>query len=139
MSYTPVSYVIYYRRKEAPCQQFSEEGVKTEMVLLLFSIIGLLISTRLWKWYDSILGNFSLKIRILDICTWGLILCFILAQYKKKLYSFLRHYTWLSGTENFWAYLAQYCNFYAWCSLTVIGFMVIGVLRLFIKSDLFNK
>ena len=101
------------------------------ILLLLFSIIALIITTRLWKWYDSILNAFSLKIRILDIFTWGLILWLILVQYKKKLLSFPQIYSW--------TYLSPHCNIYTWCGLTVIGFMIIGFLRLFIKKNLFNK
>ncbi|MGI6587718.1 MAG: hypothetical protein ACOX2N_02840 [Peptococcia bacterium] len=108
------------------------------MILLLLSIIAFMITTRLWKWYDSILNAFSLKIRILDIFTWGLILWFILIQYR-KFFSNPQIYFTPGGIKNFWVYISQYCNIYTWCSLTVIGFMVVGLLRLFIKSELFNK
>ena len=100
------------------------------MLLVLFSIIALVITTRLWKWYDSLLSLFSHSIRVLDIITWGLILWFIIYQYQKKV-SLPQRETWSS--------LSQYFNFYTWVSLTIIGFMIIGFLRLFIKNNLFHK
>lgn len=113
------------------------------MLLLLISMMGLMITTRLWKWYDSILNAFSSRLRILDIFTWGLILWFILIQYKKKLLSFPQIYSWTrpisEGTVNFGTSLTPYCNIYTWCGLTVIGFIVIGLLRLFIKANLFSE
>jgi len=116
------------------------------MFLALFSMMAFVLTTKLWKWYDSIINVFSSKIRILDIFTWGLLLWFVLVQYKGKALAFPRMSAWTSslvqgseGLEGLLSSLPQYCNMYTWCGLTVIGFMIIGFLRLFIKTNLFNK
>jgi hypothetical protein len=102
------------------------------MLLIFLSIVAFVLTTRLWKWYDSILNAFSSTIRVLDIFTWGLVLWFMIVQYKKKVLAFPQASFWTSG-------FGQYCNIYTWCGLTVIGFIIIGFLRLFIKNNLFNK
>lgn len=116
------------------------------MLLVLLSMIGFVITTRLWKWYDSIINLFSYSIRVLDIFTWGFILWFILNQYQKRLSSIPQLNLWgadlgtgLENMEILFTSLQQFCNFYTWCGLTVIGFIIIGFLRLFIKKDLFSK
>ncbi|MGI6144374.1 MAG: hypothetical protein ACOYED_01135 [Peptococcia bacterium] len=75
---------------------------------------------------------FSSTVRVLDICTWGLVLWFVLALYKKNVLASPQMYFWTSE-------LGQYCNIYTWSGLTVIGFIIIGFLRLFIKKNLFHK
>jgi len=62
-----------------------------------------------------------MKIRLLDLLTWGLVLYLVLIRYQKSSYFF----------PDF--------NLYTWLGLTIIGFLIIGVLRLFIKKNLFYE
>lgn len=113
------------------------------MFLIVVSIIAFTISIRLWKWYDIILDRFSMGIRIMDILTWGLVLWYFMAQYKKSILSFPHVYSWQNGIgvlsmDNFLTHLPKYINLHTWCGVTVIGFMVIGMMRLFINKNLFK-
>lgn len=112
------------------------------MLLIVVSLIAFTISTRLWKWYDLMLNHFSLGIRMMDILTWGLVLWYFLAQYKKSILSFPEVYSWQNGIvlgiDNFLLHLPKYLNLHTWIGLTVIGFVAIGMIRLFVKGRLFE-
>lgn len=98
------------------------------MVFLFLGGLGaFLLTTRMWKWYDKILRHFSPVVRILDLFTWGLFLWFVVVQYQKAARFIAEMLIWR-------------ILFYAlmWVGITVIGYMIIGLLRLFIKTKLFD-
>jgi hypothetical protein len=99
-----------------------------KMVLLVLCGFGaFLVTARLWKWYDAILRHFSPLVRIIDLFTWGLLLWFIIGQYQKVAQLLAEMLIW-----RILFYLLM------WLGITVIGFMIIGLLRLFVKTKLFN-
>ncbi len=110
-------------------------------VYLLFNIsLALFISIKMWKWYDKILFIFSIPIRIIDIFTWGLVLLFCLSGYQEFRSSLLEvvDFTTSHHTMELIKTMPLYFNIYSWCGLTTMGFIFIGIVRLFIKSNILH-
>ncbi|MDD2400826.1 MAG: hypothetical protein PHI90_05710 [Clostridia bacterium] len=99
--------------------------------MYIVGVVALIITIRLWKWYDHILGNFSIRFRVLDILTWGIFLWYFIVQYRKSLNAYPQVY--LLQNE-----MSMYFNIHTWFGLTIIGFIVIGFVRLFIKRNIFD-
>lgn len=107
-------------------------GVAATPPFLLIFLIGLLlivafrVSIMMWKWYDKILDIFSLPLRIFDIITWFLLLWICLSGFQ-------RHAVAIPMVGP-WEILSIYFNIYSWGVLTIVGFIIIGAMRLFIKK-----
>lgn len=98
--------------------------------LLLIVTAGIMfyVSTRLWKWYDRVVVFFPGWMRIADLATWLLLLAFCLFKYQQIVLK-------LDDA----VFLARYLNFYSWCSMTVLGFVIIGVLRFIFRNSLLDS
>lgn len=107
-------------------------------VSIIILAISFNLSIKLWKWYDRILDFFSKKLRMVDILTWAIAfwICLDLLrdEYLRVGQIFLK-----IGKESIGlAYLPLYANFYTWGGLTSLGFIIIGLLRIFIDTNIFE-
>ena len=97
------------------------------VLMVLFGLAGFYLSARLWRWYDAILHFFSPTLRIADLITWGLMLWFIIAQYQRI--------SAMLSPMLIWRLLLYLL---LWSGVTVIGFMLIGLVRLLVKRRIFR-
>ncbi|MFZ5753168.1 MAG: hypothetical protein ACOY3J_02915 [Bacillota bacterium] len=113
--------------------------VSPVLIWFIFSIVLVIsfsLSIRLWKWYDRILNIFSKKLRVVDILTWAITLWVCIDLFRDE-YLRLGQVLLKIGTENVsLAYLPLYANLYTWGGLTSLGFMIIGLLRIFINDNI---
>lgn len=86
------------------------------------------VSTRLWKWYDRVVVYFPAWLRIADLVTWLMLLIFCLGKYQQAVQKLDKA-----------VFFSRYLNYYSWCSLTVLGFLMIGVLRFIFKDSLLGS
>ncbi|MBZ4653147.1 MAG: hypothetical protein JG781_485 [Peptococcaceae bacterium] len=109
------------------------------LIWFIFSIVLVIsfnLSIKLWKWYDRILNIFSKKLRVVDILTWAIAFWVCLDLFRDE-YLRLGQVLLKIGTENvILSYLPLYANFYTWGGLTSLGFMIIGLLRIFIDTNI---
>ena len=107
-------------------------------VSIIILVISFNLSIKLWKWYDCILDFFSKKLRMIDILTWTIAFLICLDLFRDE-YLRLGQNLLKIGKENFGlAYLPLYANFYTWGGLTSLGFIIIGLMRIFIDTKIFE-
>lgn len=111
------------------------------ILLVTFLIIaGLRLSVKLWLWYDQILGYFNISLRVADLIAWVIVLWFFIKQYQQNYLGIeknLARYD-LMISDSFIYVLPVYFNLYSWGGLIAIGCIIIGLLRLLRKKNVFD-
>ncbi len=90
---------------------------------VIIAVVAIFLSVRLWQWYDSIIKIFSKALRVLDLLTWAAVLWFCILGYKVFISSIpaCAVYRWLP----------LYLNIYLWVGTTILGILIVGIVRLF--------
>ncbi len=113
--------------------------VSPGLIWFIFSIVLFVsfnLSIKLWKWYDRMLNIFSKKLRVIDIFTWAIALWVCLELFRGEYLRLGQTLLKVGRESDFLTYLPLYANVYTWGGLTSLGFIIIGLLRMFIDVNI---